>query len=60
VYTLCLQVPLSKHTPVFLAIAAGVFGASYLNSFCFKTPHTFSAEWLAENAKIGNVMVSRT
>jgi D-alanyl-D-alanine carboxypeptidase len=53
-----LQVPFSKHTPVFLAVTAAVFGASWLNSFAFTTPHTFSPEFLAEQAKIGNVMVS--
>jgi hypothetical protein len=52
-------VPFSKHTPVFVAIAVAVFGASYLNSFAFTTPHTCKPEFLAEQAKIGNVMVSR-
>ncbi|KAF6253270.1 hypothetical protein COO60DRAFT_1643301 [Scenedesmus sp. NREL 46B-D3] len=51
-----LDVPFSKHTPVFLACAAAVLGASWLNSFAFVTPHTFTSEFLAEQAKIGNVM----
>lgn len=51
-----LDVPFAKHTPIFLAVTAAVFGMSWLNSFAFKTPHTFSPEFLAEQAKIGNVM----
>uniref|UniRef100_A0A383VJP9 Uncharacterized protein n=1 Tax=Tetradesmus obliquus TaxID=3088 RepID=A0A383VJP9_TETOB len=51
-----LDVPFGKHTPIFVAVTAAVFGMSWLNSFAFKTPHTFSPEFLAEQAKIGNVM----
>jgi hypothetical protein len=44
--------------PIFAACAAVVFGASWLNSKAFVTPHTCKPEFLAEQAKIGNVMVS--
>jgi hypothetical protein len=51
-----LDVPFSTHMPIFAACAAVVFGASWLNSKAFVTPHTCKPEFLAEQAKIGNVM----